>query len=185
MANQDLLEEFVAFGINSRGNGYGWAVQAAKAAIVVAKWLHHRRSISAEYQDIQEINLLRNYQDLKEVRRKKEPSRLNLKEKWLTFPHCKAVIGYLKQCCAPKYQSGHAKPGSGLLFARLRYMAISILTYCPVRQRELIELELGKTLFREQDCYWVKLSIEGHKEGPQSGKGREYPLPLHMTDRDR
>ncbi len=62
------------------------------------------------------------------------------------------------------------------------YLLVAILLYCPVRQREIREYELGKTLFREPDGYWVKLGPDDHKTGSKTGKGREYQLPPHLTE---
>ncbi|MBW4474465.1 MAG: site-specific integrase [Stenomitos rutilans HA7619-LM2] len=63
-----------------------------------------------------------------------------------------------------------------------RYLLIAILTYCPVRQRELRELELGRTLFREIDGYVIKLKPEDHKTGSKTGREREFRLPPILTD---
>ncbi|MBM0744270.1 hypothetical protein JOY44_22095 [Phormidium sp. CLA17] len=45
-----------------------------------------------------------------------------------------------------------------------RYLIIAILTYCLLRQREIRELELGRTLFRE-DGYRIILGPEDNKTG--------------------
>jgi hypothetical protein len=56
------------------------------------------------------------------------------------------------------------------------YLIIAGLTYTPVRQFEFTILELDKNLKREADGWWVTLTVDEHKVGSKTKKGREYPL---------
>lgn len=191
MTSKDLLEEFVAWGISVRGNSYAWACRASECAVSIAKWIYHRRSKKRSYRDIQEIEELKDYRAEMQKKRSQEPRRLNLEEKLITFEECEAIVQYLRQCCAPRRSrksksagercKGEMKSETSILRWWQRYLIIAILTYCPVRQREIRELELGKTLFREPEGYKVKLRPEDHKTGSKTGKGREYWLPQHLT----
>lgn len=97
-----------------------------------------------------------------------------LEEKLVTFEQCVDVVKYLRKCCAPKrtaFRKGQGKNHAGrkrsdeaIMLSWLRYLLVAILTYCPIRQRELRDLELGKTLFREEDGYVVRLRPEDHKQ---------------------
>jgi integrase len=193
MANQDLVEEFVAWGINERKNSYTWAALAAGTALSVMKWLYHKQSKATSYRDIEAIRTFRDYaNDLGKKRREEEGKvALEKPEKFLTFEECEQLLVYLKQRCAPRRQyfrddgSRRATASRSLraiLSSWQHYLIIALLVYCPVRQRELRELELGVNLFREADGYWVILDAEGHKTGSITGKGREYPLPEELTE---
>jgi integrase len=186
MIDLDKLEDFIAWGINVRGNSYSWAQIAGCAALNIAKWRYHKESKKAMYRDIEVVELIRSKLNELTRKRAKEPSRLNLKERLLTFERCIKVVEYLKKCCAPSgfktSHGAHKRPEHAVMVSWQKYLIIAILTYCPVRQRELRELEVGRTLFREADCYVVKLSAEDHKTGSRTGKGREYRLPTHLTE---
>ncbi len=185
ITNIPKLSYFIAWGINERGNGYAWAMNIAKAALCVAKWKYGPDSVKPHYQDIEEIEAIRLKMNELESKRKTEPKRSAspeaLKEKLLSLEQCLEVICYLKRCCAPRTKGYVKRPEIAIIQSWQRYLLISILTFCPVRQRELRELEVGRTLFREQDGYWVKLSPDDHKTGSKTGKGREYPLPAELT----
>lgn len=191
MTSKDLLEEFIAWGISVRGNSYTWASRAMECAVNIAKWLHHKRSKKQSYRDIEEIEELKDYRSDIQKKRKAAPPRLDLEEKLVTFEECEAVVQYLRQCCAPrrgkkskytgKIRKAELRAETAVLRWWQRYLIIAILTYCPVRQREIRELELGRTLFRESEGYKVKLRPEDHKTGSKTGKGREYWLPQHLT----
>ncbi len=196
MADREWLDEFIAWGINDRGNGYGWATLKGAAALNVAKWQHYRRSKQAKYRDIEEIEEIRAL--LLEIahKREKEPKRTAskemLEEKLLTFEQCVEVTKYLRKCCAPQRTrlertggkrsvAGHRRPDRAIMQSWQRYLLIAILTYCPIRQRELRELEVGRTLFREEDGYVVRLQPDDHKTGSKTGKDREFALPSNLT----
>ena len=193
MTDRDLLEEFVAWGINERGNTYAWAGQYAAAGLNIAKWLHHKRAKKLEYEDIKPVTDLRDYgRDLDHKRRTQGTNIQEEKEeKFLTFEECEQLVAYLKQCCAPRRRyykpNGHPRGTAGrsdraIISAWQHYLIVAILVYCGIRQREIRELELGRTLVREPDGYWVKQGAEDHKTGSKTGEGKEFRLPEHLTD---
>ncbi|MBM0744269.1 hypothetical protein JOY44_22090 [Phormidium sp. CLA17] len=47
-----LLKEFVSWGINTRGNGYGWGMMILKAPLSIAKWKYASESKRSMYRDI-------------------------------------------------------------------------------------------------------------------------------------
>lgn len=186
MIDLDKLEDFIAWGINVKGNSYAWAQISGCAALNIAKWRYHKVSKKAMYRDIEVVELIRSKLNELTRKRAKEPSRFNRSERLLTFEQCIKVVEYLKKCCAPSgFKTSHGaqkRPEYAIMASWQKYLIIAILTYCPVRQRELRELEVGRTLFRESDCYVVKLSANDHKTGSKTGKGREYRLPNHLTE---
>ncbi|WP_411840866.1 hypothetical protein [Nodosilinea sp. PGN35] len=185
MSDRDLLEDFIAYGISDRGNSYGWAMNMAAAALNVAKWVHYRQSKSAKYRDIEAVELIRALLSELAVKHKKEPKRTiskeALQEKLLTLQECMQVNQYLRKCCAPRTATGEKRRTKAILVSWQRYLIISILTYCPVRQREIRELEFGRTLFREPEGYVMRLQPLDHKVGGRTGKEREFFLPDILT----
>lgn len=175
-----LLKQFIEWGINCRKNGYGWAVNVAYSSMAVAKWLNPQ-SKSRTFKDIPIIEEIREYAGYLREQNRNEESRQNLDQKRLTFQEAQQVVEYLKQCCAPLDKYGDERSEKAVMSSWQKYLIVSILTYCPVRQREIRELALNQTLFREADGYWVKLTPKNHKAGQKSRKGREYPLPKHLT----
>lgn len=175
-----LLKQFIRWGINKRGNGYGWATNVGYASMAVAKWLNPQ-SKRRDFRDIPLVEDIREYVRYLREQHRDEESRQNLDQKRLTFQEAQQVVEYLKQCCAPLDKYGEDRSEKAVMSAWQSYLIVAILTYCPVRQREIRELTVNKTLFREADGYWVKLTRKQHKAGQKSRKGREYPLPKHLT----
>jgi hypothetical protein len=192
MADKDLLEEFIAWGLNEQGNTYAWAGQYACASLNIAKWLHHRRSKVSRYVNVEAITAIREYG--RELAQKRRSQGIDIKtkkqERFLTFEECEQLVTFLRKCCAPMNRfvdekgKAHTRRRSdrAMISSWQHYLLVAILLYCPVRQREIREYELGKTLFREPDGYWVKLGPDDHKTGSKTGKGREYQLPPHLTE---
>ena len=186
MANKETVDEFITWAINEKGNAYGWATKIAITAQTVIKWLHHRRSNKPGYLDIEQLEVMKAYTRELEAEHKSEPSQLAIDEKLITFEQCQKVVEHLRKCCAPLQSDGAQRPEMGIMRSWQRYLIIAILTYCPIRQREIRELELGKTLFKERIktelgfekfSYVVRLSPDDHKTGSKTGKGREFDLP--------
>lgn len=168
-----LIKEFIAWGINSRGNSYGWAMMIAKAPLAIAKWKYAAQSKRSKYSDIEVIACIRTYMSTLSRNYENEPSSLedNKDLKLMTFEQEEAIVEYLRSCCAP-YQKNHCKrPQVGVNRSWQRYLIIALLSYCPLRQREIRELELGRTLFREEG-YRVRLKPDDNKTGDE----REFRL---------
>jgi len=159
----------------------------------IAKWLYHRRSKKFKYEDVEPITSLREYE--RELSNKQKSQGTSIEEekeeKFLTFEECEQLVAYLKQSCAPRrryYNSnGHPRGTAGrsdraIISAWQHYLTVAILVYCGLRQREIRELALGKTLFREPDGYWVKQSPDDHKVGSKTGEGKEFMLSEHLTE---
>lgn len=182
----NLLCEFVSWGINERGNSHSWAMNIGKASLTVAKWKYGQESRQQDYEDISGIKEIRQKVSQWSSKSRKEAKRtvswramqgklLNLDELWV-------VCRYLRRCCAHRRTNYVKRSDLTIMQSWQRYLIISILTYCPVRQREIRELELDCTLFREKDGYWVVLDPEHHKIGSRTGEGRSFPLPKHLTE---
>lgn len=168
-----LLKKMVAWGINLRGNSYAWAVFQAAASLSVAKWLHAHESEKAYYRDIESVEKIRIYQA--SLQDKYKPS-LAKEDKELTHEQCVAMVKHLKQCTVPKTRNWVKRSLRAVMLSWQKYLIISILTYCPIRGREIRELQLNRTLIKDEKGYWLNLRPEDHKTGSQTGEGRKLNL---------
>ena len=166
LENIKLLSKFLVWGTKKRNNTCGWAQGFCDSAINVAKWRHCSESKRPMYRDIPVIEEIRQInttlgQGYKEQR--KTNKRRKKKEKYMTLEQCIEVVKYLRKCCAPRDSFGQKRSDLSVARSWQRYLLVAILTYCPVRQRELRELELGRTLERLADGYRVMLEPEDNK----------------------
>jgi len=181
----DLLGEFVAWGINERGNGHSWATNIGKASLTVAKWRYGQESKRRKYRDIPEIEAIRDkvaeWSCKSRIEPKRTVSRKAMRGKLVTMEELWFVCRYLRRCCAPRRTNYVKRSDYAIMQCWQRYLIMSILTYCAIRQREIRELEIDRTLYREEDCYWIVLDAAAQKNGSRTGEGREFPLPKHLT----
>lgn len=181
VADLNVLKGSIAYLVNIRKTGYGRAVNFGYGAMAVAKWLNPQ-SKRRKFDDIEQVADIRDYVNYLREQHKNEGPRQNLDTKLLSFYEAQQVVEYLKRACAPLDKYGDERSLEAIMAAWQVYLIVSILTYCPVRQKEIREMVLNGTLFREADGYWVKLDRHQHKAGKKSRKGREYPLPKHLTE---
>lgn len=181
----DLLCEFVSWGICKRGNSHSWAMNIGKASLTVAKWIYGQESRQQGYEDIPKIKEIRrkvsNWSSKSRTERRRTVSWRAMQEKLLRFNELCSVCRYLRRCCASRRTNYVKRSDLTIMQSWQRYLIIAILTYCPIRQREIRELEIDRTLHKKEDRYWVELDPEDHKTGSRTGKGRAFPLPKHLT----
>ena len=186
--NIELLNGFLSWGIDERGNTSGWAQGFCETALNVAKWRHCHESKSPRYRDIkivEEIRMIKNDLAIRYEGEKKANKRKRVPEKEMTMEQCIEIVKYLRKCCATRDSFGAKRSGIAVLRAWLRYLIIAILTYCPVRQREIRELEINRTLFREPDGYRVILLPDDNKTGDERDfKLSDMLAPEVVTDLD-
>ena len=129
------------------------------------------------------LDALQAYQrSLQRIEKKQPNSRRTLHaEKLLTFSECLQVLEYLEKCCANRRIGGILRSEAEVFKSVQRYTLIKLLVFCPIRQREIRELELGRTLKREEFGYVIKLSPSDHKTGSATGLSREFLLPEVLT----
>ncbi len=187
MANLVYLKDYIDWHLMEKGNGSRQALQIGITALNIAKWFYGKNSKFSNYSDcpqvleIQELN--RQISRLHKTDRR-TTSVAALSEKLLELEQCQEIVEYLRCCCAERTSDGNKRPVNAIIDSWQDYLIAAILTYTPVRQREIRELKIGKNLHRCQDGWWVTLSPEEHKTGSQTGKGREYPLfPCHLKER--
>lgn len=187
MADLDFLKEYINWHLGEKGNGYHQSLQMGITALNIAKWFYGKNSKFSNYSDcpqvldIQELN--RRTSKLHNTDRR-TTSVAALGEKLLELEQCQEIVEYLRCCCAERTSDGSKRPVHAIIDSWQDYLIAAILTYTPVRQREIREFKIGKNLRRCQDGWWVTLSPEEHKTGSRTGKGREYPLfPCHLKER--
>lgn len=162
----ELLNQFLSWGINQRKNTCGWATGFCDLALNVAKWLYCKDSKRPKYRDIaiiEEIRMINNKLNQQYLIEKKAAKRIKCKEKEMTLEQCQEVVKYLRRLANP--MDSYGGPRSEIVIARswLRYLLVALFTYCPVRQREVRELELGRTLNRTASSYQMILEPDDNK----------------------
>ncbi|MBD1865264.1 MULTISPECIES: hypothetical protein [Trichocoleus] len=166
----NLFNKFLAWGINERGNTCGWGMGFCDLALNIAKWLHCYESKSPMYRDIatvEEIRMINNNLSKRYEEQKQASKKRKQEEKEMTLEQCIEVIKYLRKCCAPRDSLGTKRSDLSVARSWQRYLLVAILTYCALRQREIRELELDRTLFRTAGGYRMVLHPEDNKTGDE------------------
>jgi integrase len=179
---RDMLDAYIEWGINEKGNGYAWGIKVSNTSLNVAKCFFGKNSKKALFRDIEEVEIIRAKTNELDKALKSSESRLNLSERLIDFPDLLKCLDYLYLCTAPYDAHKNKRTPNAICQSWQRYLAITYLTYVPVRQREIRELELGVSLFKVDGKYLVKLGPDQHKTGSKNGKGREYFLPDFLTE---
>ncbi len=170
MLNIDLLNDFIRWGINTRKNSYGWAQGFTETALNIAKCSYAHKSKRPMYRDIdavEELRVVTNQLAKLYEEQRKNNKRSKRSEKEMTFEQCIEIVDYLRKDCAPRDSYGAKRSDFAIVKSWQRYLLVAILTYCPVRQRELRELEIGRTLVRSSGSYRMVLQPDDNKTGDE------------------
>ena len=170
LVDLSLLNKFLEWGINVQGNTCGWAQGFCELALNVLKWLHCHESKRPKYRDIEavdEVRMIINKLAERYAEQRKANKKAKRPEKEMTMEQCVEIIKYLRKCCAPRDSFGSKRSTLSVVHSWQRYLLVAILTYCPLRQRELRELELNRTLFRTLEGYRMVLHPEDNKTGDE------------------
>lgn len=170
LTDQGLLSDFVTWGLEQRGNSYGWALNIAQSVLLIASWQYS--DVTTASQDVPAIAQLRNYisilrrQYSGELETKKgEQARLAEDACELTDELRQKISAYLRQDCTEIDSAGKERSEITLLRSWQRYLITSILLFCPIRLQTLCQLELARSLLRESDGAWVIVTETQHKTG--------------------
>lgn len=196
LTNPELLITYGTWLITNRQVSHSSCLHLARVGVGIAKWFNYENCNCRDWSD---INLIRELQDLsgyyKEIylEEKKVQQKRKWSQKQLTHPQARQIVLYLYDLCSPNYGKHdpvtkeflpHGKrPLSAVARAWQTYLILKILVYCPVRQEEIRQLELGKTLFRRldpDDNPYYEIKITEHKRDNQ-GIIRNYRLPSILT----
>lgn len=194
-----LLEDYNDWSIENRGNSYCTGRILVVTSIAVTKFFNYEKSSRRDWSDIPAIL------DLKDLRSEySEQYELEKQgyreEKWaqkeMTHEEARMIVQYLYECCAPRLKHVETRPNgtrkasttirpiSSIVHAWQIYLIVKLLVFCPVRQQEIRNLEIGKTLFRKVNelgkPYYVVV-LTDHKNYNKTGKRRHYKLPDIIT----
>ena len=193
-----LIEKHIDWLVDSGRCNHSAGTKVAQAAISVAKYLFKnppqadpsgRSRQRRNWSDIPVILDLRDISNECLDEYKQEKQRNNATkwpEKELSHKEAREVVQHLRRHLTTIYGNGRGRYLSPIIWAWQRYLSVKFLTFQPVRQQELRQLELGRTLFRKLDeqghpYYEVKIPPEQHKLGSKTNKGRHYKLPDILT----
>lgn len=197
LIDPNLLYDFTYWLIDTRGVSHSSGVNLLKTAIAVAKCLYYDQSTRRNWSDIPvilELKDLRNEFAEEYALEKEGLDEQKWKFKELTHEEARQVVDYLRLSCAPEHRALDRKTET-YKFSRKRrtsavarkwqiYLLVKILVYCPVRQEEIRNWQLGKTLFRKVDDqgnpYYVAY-LDKHKRSATS-KDRHYRVPSILTE---
>ena len=166
----ELLNQFLSWGINQRKNTCGWATGFCDLALNVAKYLYCKDSKRPKYRDIsiiEEIRMINNKLNQQYLIEKKAAKRIKRIEREMTLEQCQEVVKYLRMFTNPMTLYGRKRSEMTIARSWLRYLLVALFTYCPVRQREVRELELGRTLHRTANSYQMILAPDDNKTGDE------------------
>jgi len=197
LTDANLLARYTYWCTKERGRSHQTGVRAASVGIAIAQWKNINKSSRRNWSDIEVIQELRDFrsycnEEYQEEKKKFEEEKWKHKE--LTHPEARQVVQYLRSCCAThqgtvarstgKHIKSNARPLSAVVWAWQVYLIVKILVYLPVRQQEVRQYELGKTLFRKLDAKnrpYYEVIITEHKNKARTGKNRKYKLPSILT----
>ena len=168
------LEAFIDWGIEEKGNTYGWALNIVQAALAVVRLLPHLSNSNDQDSAIQKY-----LQNLREEYHREKPNETDNSDA-LTYEEGIKVIEYLKECCAPRHLSGALRSEMAVLKSWQRYLITSILFYCPVRQNEIRQLGIDQLLIDPEKRYWIQRSFERNRKVSGAIASR-IPVPPHLS----
>lgn len=197
LTDAGLLDDYTYWVTTTRNVSHSTATDMVGTGIAIAKWLNFNISKRRNWLDIPIIlelqDLQSEYAEIYE-QEKKEYSSEKWADKKLTHKEARQVVQFLQKLCAPNYGKHHLETGeflshgtrnkSAVARAWQTYLIVKILVYCPVRQEEIRNFQLGETLFRYEDeqgnPYYVA-KITEHKRSSLTAKPRHYRLPAILT----
>ena len=197
MLDLTLVEGYIDWMVDERNCGSCAGTTICQTAISIAKFLSSADSqlvVSGKrrrrnWSDVAIIEDLRDIDHECQNDYRKE-KKLTEVEKWakkeISHQQAREVVQCLRQYLTNCYHNKRNRSLSAIWWDWLRYLAVKLLTYGPVRQQELRDLEWDKTIFRRKDAqgkvfYEVKYAPDCHKVGSKTYEARNYKLPDILT----
>lgn len=179
-----LLSSYIEWRINVRDNTYNSMRAILEASVSVAKFIAQDKKSAFDHdmtEVLHNLHMKRKEINLK-IKAYHQKRNESIIEHIIPFEQGVDVVDFLKEELFLYDAKGRKRTLFGLISSWRKYLIVAILLYCPVRQREIRELELNRTIFRRQDGYEVVLTPDDHKTGAKTGKDRVYYLPKHLTE---
>ena len=145
-----------------------------RSVLFAAKFIYHDQSEAQSGETpYNDLYVVKEFRSLINSRRKAEkvaPRVADERKKWLDYPQYLSVCKELWKECAGLKPNGEQRADSDVAWSLQRYLIFSILSCCPDRQRTLRELELGRTLFKEDGLYVIRHGALDYKTGKSYGE---------------
>lgn len=161
-----------------------------KALIQLAKFFYHKQSNPQRnqgspsrkggYLDIPIIQELRTLSSGITARINKTPKVADESLKWLDWPIYLACVQQFKAECRPKGTNGRRRSDTAIAASIQRYLIAGFLSAIPDRQRTVRELEVGRTLCKRQERWYLEQNAGDYKTGETYSKNSEkriIPIP--------
>lgn len=100
--------------------------------------------------------------------------------KWIDWPEFLNCVKQLKAECAPIGKSNQQRSKSAIATSIQRYLIFAFFSAIPVRPRTVRELELGRTLVKRDELWYLELGPEDFKTREtysKLGEKRVIPIP--------
>jgi site-specific recombinase XerC len=100
--------------------------------------------------------------------------------KWIDWPEFLNCVKQLKAECTPIGKSNQQRSKSAIAASIQRYLIFAFFSAIPVRPRTVRELELGRTLVKRDEVWYLELGPEDFKTGEaysKLGEKRVIPIP--------
>ena len=165
-------------------------LQVVGALIQLGKFTYHKESNyrrhqgssrgQAGYRDIPIIEELRYLSSDIRARSKKTPKVADESLKWLDWLEYSACLKQLKAKCHPKGTNGKRRSDTAIAWTIQCYLIASFFSAIPDRQRTVRELEVGRTLFKRQERWYLEHNADDFKTGStycKNGEKRIIPIP--------
>ncbi|MCC5661432.1 hypothetical protein LC608_31670 [Nostoc sp. XA010] len=183
-----FYHDYIVWLVKERNCGWSIATHILAVSLSVAKYRTFNESQKHDWSDIPLIKFLRSQISLYESLAKEEYPKIQ-EQKWgtkeINHQQARQVLDYLYQKCSPLDFRYKERALSSLVNQWQIYLMIKILVYAPVRQEELRNLQIGKTIKMVQDNQGISryaVKIKNHKNANITGKARYYPLPNNLTN---
>jgi len=114
-----------------------------------------------------------------QTRGKTAPRVANEASKWIDWPEFLNCVKQLKAECTPIGKSNQQRSKSAIVSSIQRYLIFAFFSAIPVRPRTVRELELGRTLVKRDELWYLELGPEDFKTGKTYLKlGEKHVIPI-------
>jgi len=171
--------EYIQWLVKERKIAVRTELLVLRSVLHAAKFIYHPHSKirpnsgETPYADLEVVKELRALINTRRKASKIAPRVADEKAKWLDWPQYINLCNELRKECAALMQAKNEvvpRPNEDTAWSLQRYLIFAILSCCPDRQRTLRELELGRTLFKDDGKFIIRHSPDDYKTGKSYGE---------------
>jgi hypothetical protein len=168
------LEAFIEWGIEQKGNSYGWATNVTQSALLVAKWQATLQDVNnlEQISEIQEYGYLLRNQYYRNSRSLKAQEPLT-SEQWFQ------ILQYLRDSRGEYSPTGKKRTELAIMKSWQRYLVIALLLYFPLKQKEVSSLTIASLVQQPDGSWLIKLPSQSPKNNLDISK--QYALPSELA----